>query len=282
MSSPPASSTPTDARSSFSASPNIASANYFFGFIITFVILLLIFVGCGVGRRRVARIGSAWDVRLDSEHDTLYGVGRRRGRRKLVPPVFWETWLSLPTSTEKAASTGWSEWPSIQVWGLLHPHLVSSDNSFYQPISVCLIRTCRSQAACNTAPAAGVSESAAQEPNFARSLTSDSQSSSSSPSPPRRRFAFPLLHPFNNRLWPRRRLRARHSSADKSKEVDIGNSPEGVKIAVMICMPSPAFRCNNNGEGSSCRPARPDNTLREYQIGVAQVPWTFGERGTRC
>jgi len=62
-------------------------ANYFFGFLITFIILLLIFVACGVGTRRRApwfargrRPNQAWDPVRDDP--------------SLQPePMFWEAWV---------------------------------------------------------------------------------------------------------------------------------------------------------------------------------------------
>ncbi|KAG1890485.1 uncharacterized protein F5891DRAFT_987083 [Suillus fuscotomentosus] len=49
------------------------------------------------------------------------------------------------------------------------------------------------------------------------------------------------------------------------------NLPKAVMIAVMIQMPSPVFQCRNDRKGRTYNPARPDNPLSEYQIGVAQI-----------
>ncbi|KAH7913110.1 hypothetical protein BJ138DRAFT_1146838 [Hygrophoropsis aurantiaca] len=76
-----------------------SSANYFFGFVVTFVVLLLIFVACGIGsRRRFAFLGSAWDRNAD----------RSRQRMVKPSPVFWETWL------KPAEDMGSVNWNSIQ------------------------------------------------------------------------------------------------------------------------------------------------------------------------
>ncbi|KAF9225887.1 hypothetical protein BS17DRAFT_815566 [Gyrodon lividus] len=75
------SSSPTNTPSSPS-SPTITSANYFFGFIVTFVVLLLLFVGCGVGsRRRFAFVGTVWDEGLLDMDEGAPG-GRETGRRR--------------------------------------------------------------------------------------------------------------------------------------------------------------------------------------------------------
>ncbi|KAG0700011.1 hypothetical protein DFH29DRAFT_1080918 [Suillus ampliporus] len=61
------------------------------------------------------------------------------------------------------------------------------------------------------------------------------------------------------------------SLASDSKSSSIENSTEAARIAVMIYMPSPVFRCRKDREGPSYDPARLNNALPEYQIGVAQV-----------
>jgi len=78
------SSTATSSSTGGSSGGN-SSANYFFGFLITFIALLLIFVGCGIGSRRGFRIhtGGAWDE----------AVQRAKIVEKQTRPAFWETWL---------------------------------------------------------------------------------------------------------------------------------------------------------------------------------------------
>ncbi|KAG1753557.1 uncharacterized protein EDB91DRAFT_403996 [Suillus paluster] len=223
-------------------------------FLIISGILLLMVAGCCHWRR-----GTLLGTTSDTDPTVrLYGLGDGWGRRKFIFPAFWETFLSPPISTEKVGGAGQSEWPSIQ------------------PVSVSLIRPCRSRATCKSA--VDVSESAAHADPFIVTLPlpNNSQSSSTQPSPPRRQFAFPRVHPYIFHLWPRRRSHAHHGSApsEKPTEVETENCPEAVKIAVIICMPSPALRCWNNGEGPSCHPANPGDALREYQIGVTHVPWT--------
>ncbi|KAG2342358.1 hypothetical protein BDR05DRAFT_360342 [Suillus weaverae] len=85
-------------------------------------------------------------------------------------------------------------------------------------------------------------------------------------------------------MWPRRRSSTHNSSvlSEKPTEDETEKSPEAVKIAVMISMPSSAFRCWNHGGVPSSHSTGLDDALRDYQIGVTQVPWIHGEVRTRC
>ncbi|KAG9313474.1 hypothetical protein JVU11DRAFT_5799 [Chiua virens] len=100
-----------------SSSGSITSANYFFGFVVTFVVLLLLFVGCGIGSwRRFRLMGTAWDVPLQAMDRTSFGT-RKRGRRRLVRPVFWETWTAPPKALMMSTSTatsGLHNWEGVQ------------------------------------------------------------------------------------------------------------------------------------------------------------------------
>jgi hypothetical protein len=70
------------------------SANYFFGFLITFVVLLVVSVGCGVWLRR------RWENRRRNDIRT-WGVIRGGGIRNAQnEPVYWEGWMK---ETEKGA-----------------------------------------------------------------------------------------------------------------------------------------------------------------------------------
>lgn len=268
-------STPTDIRSSSSSSPGVAILAYSIGYLVIFILvisLFIIIIACCFFRcRSGAFLGTSWDTTEQLD-------GRRR---KLVPPVLWDAWLSRPlASTKEVLGAGQFEWSNIQVCtGVLLPFV--SDNRLQQPVYVSLIHTCRSRSARQFAVAE--SEVPADHSTVAQLLPDDSQPSSPLPLPPRRRFAFLLAHPLNFHMWPRRRSRTHHRSAasEKPTEDETENHPEAVRIAVMISMPSSAFRCWNHGEGPSCQPTGPDDALREYQIGVAQVPWIHGEC-TRC
>ncbi|KAG2089342.1 uncharacterized protein F5147DRAFT_788388 [Suillus discolor] len=65
----------------------------------------------------------------------------------------------------------------------------------------------------------------------------------------------------------------RPSPHDSKSSSPIKNPPKAAMVAVMIQMPSPVFRCRNDREGHTYNPARSDNPLSEYQIGVAQVQY---------
>ncbi|KAJ8082970.1 hypothetical protein PM082_008830 [Marasmius tenuissimus] len=80
--------------------PSNRGANYFFGFLITFVALLLIFIGCGIGtRRRLQRNGGLLD--FDSWGDEQPGSTQTEPR--LLEPKLTkggEKWCSIqPLST---------------------------------------------------------------------------------------------------------------------------------------------------------------------------------------
>ncbi|KIK98903.1 hypothetical protein PAXRUDRAFT_823324 [Paxillus rubicundulus Ve08.2h10] len=107
--------TPTD--SSSGSSPIITSANYFFGFIITFVVLLLLFVGCGIGsRRRFWFFGRAWNERVqDMDEEAVQGRETgRTGRKRLVRPIFWETWMD-PQRNPGGKISQVASWEWVQV-----------------------------------------------------------------------------------------------------------------------------------------------------------------------
>jgi len=67
-------------------------ANYFFGFLITFIVLLLVFVGFGVGSRRrfIARV-RAQNAQIWAQ----LGLDR-----ELEPPMFYEEQIVLPSGSE--------------------------------------------------------------------------------------------------------------------------------------------------------------------------------------
>ncbi|KAG8216816.1 hypothetical protein J3R82DRAFT_7071, partial [Butyriboletus roseoflavus] len=100
-----------------------STANYFFGFVITFVVLLLFFVACGVGSwRRFRLAGTAWDERLQDMEGSSF-VGQKRGRRRLIRPVFWETWSRpdgltplAPALSEKGKWVGMQPISAAFVW----------------------------------------------------------------------------------------------------------------------------------------------------------------------
>jgi hypothetical protein len=103
-------STSIGTRSSSNSSPSLAISAYSFGFIIISVVFLFIIIGCCFSRWRPgALLATPWDT-----SEQLDGRGGRR--RKLVPPVLWDTWLSRPlVSTEEDLGASQFEWLSIQV-----------------------------------------------------------------------------------------------------------------------------------------------------------------------
>ena len=121
---PPPGGTPPPPPPNGSPPPNsadtssVTNANYFFGFVITFVVLLLLFVGCGIGSwRRFRLIGTAWDERLQDMEGSPFATPRKRGRRRLVRPVFSETWTDPMASIHfvPGAASDKEKWGGVQV-----------------------------------------------------------------------------------------------------------------------------------------------------------------------
>jgi hypothetical protein len=78
-------------------------ANYFFGFLITFVMLLLIFIACGVCSRR----RFLYARRAGQDNLRALGTTSWSSSEPLVQPTFWEAWLQPATP----------KWTNISVSG---------------------------------------------------------------------------------------------------------------------------------------------------------------------
>ncbi|KAL4079598.1 hypothetical protein J3A83DRAFT_1130380 [Scleroderma citrinum] len=232
---PPATSTPSSGGSS---SQN--GSNYFFGFIATFIVLLLIFVSCGVGsRRRSGFIMSAWSRTFaGNEIDGALYRGQPASewlKSTQTSPVLREVWLR-PTQ------------------GLLAP------GEDLQPISAAFVRsllpTCR--------PKASLS-SALPSPPEAPLDTRSPVSSHSRPSICSRISA-----------WLKRRWLHR---LPEPPPQPMYSSPEAVQVAVMVSMPSLAIsQCYGEGKGEGpstlvCPPLG-DSISGGYEIGLIQLPWS--------
>jgi hypothetical protein len=92
-----------------SDNPIPKNASYFFGFLVTFVILLLTFVGCGFGPRMARRNGAS-RFQFGNEDDETGGqpAGGGRRRRKIGvgdKPVLWDVWVA---EQKRAAELSWS------------------------------------------------------------------------------------------------------------------------------------------------------------------------------
>ncbi|KAH7886890.1 hypothetical protein F5I97DRAFT_1070936 [Phlebopus sp. FC_14] len=234
-----ATSNPSNTSTS-SSSPTIASANYFFGFIITFVALLLLFVGCGVGsrRHRFAYFVAAWDATLDSQ-DTDDGFlgedGERRPRQKLVCPVFWETWLDRLQAGEKD-DIPWED---------------------LQPISASSIQS-RKPKPDPDAKTLSPSDSPSQPPPMPQPQ----------PTSIRTRVVSRLFHGRQ----PRNPPRPPPIEWYPPKEIQVA-------LMISMPSPSRPERKNTARPSTSSRPPPPNDAplLGDYQIGVARVPWSNGD-----
>ncbi|KAF9233420.1 hypothetical protein BU15DRAFT_80126 [Melanogaster broomeanus] len=223
----------------------ITSASYFFGFIITFVVLLLLFVGCGVGsRRRFTFLGMTWGAggRQDVDEGAFGGRGRG-GRRKFVRPVFWEAWM-YPKGDPDGQE---GRWEGIQ------------------PVSASFIR-----------PPLNPSYGAQFKSDHSSLRPSSSQISVTDSQPHGR------LHRLRTALNPYG-FHRHHPCTDQPPKPPPPERPppEAVQIAVMIRMPSPsswAWDTGNSERPSTSRSVGEQTSeLGEYQIGITQLPWTSGD-----
>ncbi|KIM70676.1 hypothetical protein SCLCIDRAFT_162500 [Scleroderma citrinum Foug A] len=205
---PPATSTPS---SSGSGSQN--GSNYFFGFIATFIVLLLIFVSCGIGSRRRSRfVSSAWGRTFEGNEfdEALYGGLPASEWLRLLrtPPTFREAWLRPAQDVQYEAP-----WKDLQ------------------PISATFVRSLLPASTSKASPTLLQSQ---QEVTLPRS-----------PMPPRPR---PRLSIWNRlSTWLERRLT--HQLPEPPPQPKY-SSPEAVQVAVMVSMPSPfTSQCYAEGKG---------------------------------
>ena len=260
---PPATSTPS---SSGSGSQN--GSNYFFGFIATFIVLLLIFVSCGIGSRRRSRfVSSAWGRTFEGNEfdEALYGgLPASEWLRSLrTPPTFRGAWLRPAQGVQHEAP-----WKDLQVSSLSRLAICTADVTMWplslvQPISATFVR---SLLPASTSKAPPTLLQSPQEVTLPRS-----------PMPPRPR---PRLSIWNRlSTWLERRLT--HQLPEPPPQPRY-SSPEAVQVAVMVSMPSPfTSQCyaEGKGEGPStliCPPLG-DSISGGYEIGVIQLPWSKGE-----
>ncbi|KAF8547032.1 hypothetical protein OG21DRAFT_1517682 [Imleria badia] len=216
-----------------SAPSSITSANYFFGFVITFVVLLLLFIGCGIGSwRRFRLVGTAWDERLQDMEGSPFST-RKRGRRRLVRPMLSETWTHPPKASTRRALSASSEqhkWESIQ------------------PISAAFVWT-RSKLL-----------TGARRPS----------ASTAPPTPPREDDGLErqgVVATLRSYVFPRRpRCDQRPNPPPVTRP-----PPEAIQVVVMIAMPSPpSLTSRRPTDKPRCVG---QSGVGEYQIGVVRIPW---------
>ena len=114
-STPPATGTPNN---NSGGSGNSTGSNYFFGFIATFIVLLLIFVTCGMGSRRRSRfLASTWGRTFEGNELDEGGYGGFPAAEWLKyarsPPRFREAHLSPAQGVQHEAP-----WQDLQVSSL--------------------------------------------------------------------------------------------------------------------------------------------------------------------
>ncbi|KAI6127573.1 hypothetical protein EDD17DRAFT_1869104 [Pisolithus thermaeus] len=244
-------STPSSTPSS-SGDSGSDSTDYFFGFIVAFVVLLLLFISCGFGsRRRSVLLGPLWARNIDVDQEgadddggggRFFG-GNRAGRGQAKPgqqtvPVFRETWL-LPRPDEPVPS----RWKDLQ------------------PISATFVRP-KPLSNQSKVPSTSPPLPAAPNPHVAAALQ---------PRPS----IFHLM-----RTW----ICSRHSRPHQPEPPPPPSlpTPNAITIAIMVSMPSPFTSkqyVQDKGEGSSTLiyPTLGESISGGCEIGLIQLPWASGE-----
>jgi len=246
---------PTTTAASDSNPMGQRGANYFFGFLITFVVLFLVFVGCGIGsrrrllaeRREASLMGDAWAMsRSDAEQKRPafyeYALG---------VPVQVDQWEYITVSTRPCLkhlnlSSTASSFPSF---GLVSCDLATYSLFPLQPLSAALGRP----------PKEPPDAESGDDPGTYSPPHTDLEAARSEPTRPYSIFSgFALPH------WGPTRS---NDKAPPEPDEEVNEKPEELSVAVMIAMP-----CSVTD-----RRATFDSTdfsrLRECQIGTTIVPW---------
>ncbi|KDR80211.1 hypothetical protein GALMADRAFT_242504 [Galerina marginata CBS 339.88] len=235
-------------------------ANYFFGFLITFVVLLLVFVGCGIGSRRryLARRQAAFLGGMDP-----WGTVRLDGAEQ-PQPVLFEQRFEEPVVEKRWTQT--------------------------MPLSVTLLRRVKDEPSADDRPPPGAHDLVAGAPplnggigveqptSSAPDITTSSPTPPPPPPPPPRRRATEREHIFPSvsvPSWIPRSESKRRSSQDEKQDVDgdTVDPPEALEITIMIAMPSSSRSASTHDPSHSHPHPHPNPHLPEYQIGVTTLPW---------
>ncbi|KAG6332441.1 hypothetical protein ID866_6647 [Astraeus odoratus] len=221
-----------------------SGTNYFFGFIVTFIVLLLLFVSCGFrSRRRSGSFAPSWarGLQADDTDNVFYG-GPGGWLKPPAQPVFWEAWLH-PLRQEAR-------------WGDL------------QPVSAALVRPLLPGGSSSR------SQTPATSPPPDRLARENTNSDERPPQPA------PSRSPLCS--WVRAWLcEWRMQQPPQPPPPPKLAPPEAVQFAVVICMPSPLTSEYHDGKGegpsSPICPPRDESIAWGYEIGLMQLPWTHGE-----
>jgi hypothetical protein len=222
-------------------------SNYFFGFLITFIILFLIFVGCGIAsRRRLLRArgdtlatdpwGVAWPV-VEQKRPTFYEYSL--GAATKVDQ--WEHVMVRPKQRLKPSNIELIPSRSIFLSGFWYSS--NSLNVVVQPLSSALLRSSF--------------KTALEDPDDGpRSISPNPEASTGSNTMP--------YHIFPGLALQRWIARQKNPPELDKEPYD---PPEALNISVMIAMPcSPRDRRRTLGYTDFVR-------LTERQFGTSIVPW---------
>ena len=225
-------------------------ANYFFGFLITFIVLLVLFVACGVGSRRrfVARRDAAMMAQLEPwAPDEPGGLFKE--------PTIHETWLVV--EKEKG-------WGDIQVSAPRFQMFRIAERFSLQPLNLQVVRASdllpedfHSDHRSDYRVVPGARGSSAHEPPPESS--------------PQRQSFLTRLASLPRAILPSFCRSSNKSSATASDEenVDLSNDPiQGVQVVVFVNFPSAMSpRSSRHSTGS---------LDGDYALGVRTMDWDPG------
>jgi len=224
------------------------SSSLLFGFLITFLALFVAFMGCGLGSRR------ALDVRRRRIAGAADVVSARR--KKQARPHLWDVWIG-----EGAHS--WKDMRPLSA-ALIRPYIEPElpPEPPMQPLAIAPVVYFPSylggRGGALIVPTPALTSSPAREIPV---LPSRATSSDMPPS---------ILSAWLPPFLRRRRVAKTSSDADEDKV-------ESLRVAVLISMPSPRRRASRPRDAEIAK--EDQNTLGEYAIGTADLPWEKGELG---
>ncbi|CAA7267274.1 unnamed protein product [Cyclocybe aegerita] len=232
----PSSDSSGDSGGSGSGGDSSRGANYFFGFLITFVLLLLIFAGCGLGSRRRMFFSRRFQNADAFGPWTTYGEDGI-GRGEVVEPVVYEK------TFEKAEETG-------DKWGDL------------KPLSATLVRRPRDQSDASSAQKPSLPEDPPSDPAHPNPTAV-----SATPAEPHR--SLPAWFPGRKRKHPPGPPTAEPEDVPEAIQVAFLIVMPSVASSSLYAPKTPI----DEEKAAALRERERDFEMPEYQIGMATVPW---------
>ncbi|KAJ3513005.1 hypothetical protein NLJ89_g3189 [Agrocybe chaxingu] len=232
----PSSESSGDSGGNGSGADSSRGANYFFGFLITFVLLLLIFAGCGLGSRRRMFFSRRFQNADAFGPWTTYGDDGI-GRGEIVEPVVYEK------AFEKAEETG-DKWADLK------------------PLSATLIRRPRDPSDATSLQKPSLPEDPPPNP-----ADSDPTSTSSTPAEIHRRL--PAWLPGRKKKPPSEPPTAGPEDIPETIQVAFLIVMPSMASSSMHAPKMPT----DEEKAAAVREREREFEMPEYQIGMATVPW---------